>query len=303
MAPRLLDEWERRLDEFDRNGWRNHVQPTEPAQISLVGLKNRNSDDAEAVVKIEAKMKDYVIDRQGNHLKRTGHFSETARLREFWTLQRRDDHWILESVEQGSEGAHQLDDQIVQTAWSDNQQLHDEALVEQANSDALAADKDIAEYGSFGLSTDAQAQANDLSLVDGRFAPDILAVAARRAVVAWSRAVDGSDEQLHTLATPRAVSDLLNPDGPNSRIVVRGVRVESITVAALDPHSTPPTMTIDVKITGRRYLQDRNTAAILAGSDTKPTTFTERWTMALSYTNQSNPWHITAARTAAAERA
>jgi predicted lipid-binding transport protein (Tim44 family) len=302
VAPRLLEEWERRLDEFDRNGWRNHVEPTEPPHVSLVGLNNRDPQDARAVVKIEAKMKDYVIDRQGNHLKRTGRFTETARLREFWTLQRRDDHWILESVEQGSEGSHQLEDQLVPTAWADNQQLHDEALVEQANADALSADKDIADYGSFGLSSDAQAQANDLSLVDGRFAPDILAVAARRAVAAWSRAVDGSDAELHTLATPQAISDLLNPDGPDSRIVVRGVKVESITVTALDPHSTPPTMTIDVRISGRRYLQDRNTAAILSGSDTKTSTFTERWTLAFSYTNAVNPWHIIAAETAAAGR-
>ena len=37
VAPDLLAEWERRLDDFDRRGWRNHVQPLGEPTIEYVG--------------------------------------------------------------------------------------------------------------------------------------------------------------------------------------------------------------------------------------------------------------------------
>jgi predicted lipid-binding transport protein (Tim44 family) len=51
-------------------------------------------------------------------------------------------------------------------------------------------------------------------------------------------------------------------------------------------------MTIDVGIRGRRYVQDRNTTQILSGSSTRVTSFTERWTLALTDDPQQ-PWRIT----------
>ncbi len=73
-------------------------------------------------VRIEAKLRDYVTDRFGNHIKRAGRLSETVRLREFWTLRRNGHgHWILASIEQGAEGAHVLDEEIVADALSDDQ--------------------------------------------------------------------------------------------------------------------------------------------------------------------------------------
>jgi predicted lipid-binding transport protein (Tim44 family) len=52
-------------------------------------------------------------------------------------------------------------------------------------------------------------------------------------------------------------------------------------------------MTVDVDVRGRRYIQDRNTAQILAGNAVKPTDFTERWTFALSG-DAAMPWRIVA---------
>ena len=51
-------------------------------------------------------------------------------------------------------------------------------------------------------------------------------------------------------------------------------------------------MTIEVDITGRRYLEDRDTTAVLAGSRSRATSFTERWTLALNG-DQAQPWRIT----------
>ena len=65
----------------------------------------------------------------------------------------------------------------------------------------------IAEVADLQYDGDAHSAAMDLSLADGRFAPDVLEVAARRAVDAWAQAVDGDDTPLrdrHPRLGPRA---------------------------------------------------------------------------------------------------
>jgi predicted lipid-binding transport protein (Tim44 family) len=54
-------------------------------------------------------------------------------------------------------------------------------------------------------------------------------------------------------------------------------------------------MTIEVDLTGRRYIEDRDTTAVLAGSQSRETSFTERWTLALDG-DAAQPWRIVAAR-------
>ena len=57
----------------------------------------------------------------------------------------------------------------------------------------------------------ARAAALDLSLVDGRFAPDVLATAIGEVVDAWAQAIDGPDEPLAARTTPQALRALLYP--------------------------------------------------------------------------------------------
>ena len=296
VAPELLSEWERRLDDFDRRGWTNHVEPIGEPTIEYVGLNHKGDrENDRVVVKIDARIKDYVVDGYGRHLKRTGRLGELTRMREFWTLGRRGPHWVLASIEQGAEGKHALDEQIVATPWSDERAMHDEAMVEAAVADAVPQGTQIAEVADLQFDGDAQSAANDLSLADGRFAPDVLEIAARRAVQAWAEAVDGSDTNLRKIATPSATRDLLYAGDASgrTRMVVRGPVVNRIRIVGLDAAATPPTMTVEVDLTGRRYLEDRDTTAVLAGSRSRATSFTERWTMTLDG-DQGQPWRITA---------
>src|SRR5207302_3382060 len=179
-----------------------------------------------------------------------GQLGETRRLREFWTLRRRGTRWILASIEQGAEGSHALDEEIVATPWSDEQAMRDEALVEGAVADAVPRGTNIAEVADLQFDGDARAAALDLSLADGRFAPDVLEIAARRAVAAWAEAVDGSDASLAAIAHPEAAKQLLHPgdSSAGTRLVVRGPRVKQIRIVALDAAATPPTMTIEVDV-------------------------------------------------------
>jgi predicted lipid-binding transport protein (Tim44 family) len=80
---------------------------------------------------------------------------------------------------------------------------------------------------------------------------------------------------------------------------VRGPRITRLRIARLDAASEPPTMTVEVDVTGTRYVQDRDTAAVLSGSDSAETTFTERWVMALSG-RDDQPWRIAGVAGAAA---
>jgi predicted lipid-binding transport protein (Tim44 family) len=121
----------------------------------------------------------------------------------------------------------------------------------------------------------------------------VLEVAARRAVSAWTEAVDGSDDKLRAIADPTAIHELLHPGDPSeqTRLVVRGASVKQIRIAHLDAAAEPPTMTIDVDLRGRRYIEDRDTTRVLAGNPARETSFTESWTLALT-TDTQEPWRI-----------
>ncbi len=296
VGPDLLVEWERRLDDFDGRGWHNHVEPIGEPSVEYVGLRRTGDADTDhVVVKIDARVKDYVLDRYGRHIKRTGSLSEITRIREFWTLRKRDGHWTLASIEQGGEGKHALDEDIVATAEGDETGMRDEALIEGAVADQVPEGTKVAEVADLQYEGDAHAAAMDLSLADGRFAPDVLEIAARRAVSAWAQAIDGDDALLDDIATARAKRELLYAGDTSGavRMVVRGPVVNRIRIVSLDAAAEPPTMIVEVDLTGRRYVENRDTAAVVAGSRTRKTSFTERWTLSLTG-DEAQPWRITA---------
>jgi predicted lipid-binding transport protein (Tim44 family) len=289
VAPRLMREWELRLDDFDRRGWHNRVQVIGEPVVHYVGL-----DRERVVVRIEARLRDFVEDSYGNRITRDDRLGETTKIREFWTLVRgAGGAWILGSIEQGAEGQHALSEQIVATPWSDEQAMRDQALLEGAAAEALPDTVKVAEVAKLEFEGDARAAALDLSLADGRFAPDVLEVSARRAVKAWAEAVDGGEEKLEAIADRDVISQLLHP-GPRTRLVVRGPHVKRMRVVGLDPAAEPPTMTVELDISGCRYVEDRDTAAVISGSRTRTTDFTERWTFALDG-DSAQPWRLAVA--------
>ena len=293
----LLVEWNRRLDDFDSKGWHNRVEVLADPTVLYVGITNREDDDEDrAVVRVRAKLRAYVLDSHGNKVMRSGEKDETITLLEYWTLARRDGAWMVQSIEQRAEGDHHLDEQIVASPWSDDQGLEDEALTELAVADALPEGFTTADLAEVEFEGDARARALDLSVADARFAPDVLEAAARRAVGAWAEAVDGDDAALERVASEGAVGTLLyGGDGSReTRLVVRGPRVKRIRIAGVQVESLTATMTIEVELGGRRYVEDRDTASVLSGSKDRATTFTERWTLALDGPDDA-PWRIVTA--------
>jgi predicted lipid-binding transport protein (Tim44 family) len=297
VGPDLLIEWERRLDDFERRGWHNRVSVTAPPKIEYVGLVNREDDEEDrAVVRITASLHAYVRDRSGRKVLRKEEKSESITLCEYWTLARRDGEWIVVSIEQRAEGDHHLEAEIVASPWSDAQRLADESLTELAVADGLPPGFTTADVAELDFDGDARARALDLSLADARFAPDVLEAAARRAVAAWAEAVDGEDAALEAVASPEAVAELLHGGDATRRTrrVVRGPRVKRIHIAAVDVQSQPATMTVDVEVGGRRYVEDRDTAAVVGGSKERATTSAERWILALGGPDDA-PWRLVSA--------
>ena len=289
----LLIEWLRRLDDFDKKGWHNRVEILETPVIHYVGITNREDDDEDrAVVRIKAQLKAYVEDVNGHRIMRTGEADETIALTEYWTLARRDGGWIVASIEQQAEGDHHLDEEIVASPWS-GQRLTDEALTELAVEDKLPEGFTTADLAELDFPADARAHALDLSLADGRFAPDVLEAAARRAVAAWTEAVDGEDEPLQAVASEAAVDELLyaGDTSHKTRLVVRGPRVKRIRIEGVRVEREPATMTVALELGGRRYREDRDTTTVVEGSKDSATTFTERWTLALDGSDAA-PWRI-----------
>jgi predicted lipid-binding transport protein (Tim44 family) len=293
----LMVEWSRRLDDFAAKGWHNRVEVLGEPEIQYVGLVNREDDDEDrAVVRITANLRAYVIDRHGRRIMRRESKGEQITLKEYWTLARRGDAWIVTSIEQRAEGDHHLESEIVASPWSDTERLEDESLTELAVADGLPEGFTTSDLAELEFTGDAQARALDLSLADARFMPALLEAAARRAVAAWAEAVDGSDDALLAVASPDAIEALLyGGDGSRrTRLVVRGARVRRIEIAALQVEREPATMSIVVEVGGRRYVEDRDTTAVLSGSKDAATTFTETWTLALDGPDDA-PWRLVSA--------
>jgi predicted lipid-binding transport protein (Tim44 family) len=298
LGPDLLVEWKRHLAGLERKKWHNRVQVLGNVRVDYVGLTNREeAGDDRVVVLIDAKLRDYVENRRGQKILRKGETDDTTRVCQYWTLGLRDGRWILLSIERGAEGDHNITDAVVASPWADSARLRDEATIETATADELPAGFKPADLADLDFDGDARAAALDLSLADPRFAPDVLEAEVRRTVEAWAEAVDGDDTTLAELASGSALHQLLyeGDESGRTRVVVRGPRVKRIGITALDAKADPATMTVEVELGGRRYVENRDTAAVLSGSKSEATVFTERWTLALDGP-EAHPWRIVAAR-------
>jgi predicted lipid-binding transport protein (Tim44 family) len=290
VAPELMKEWRLRLADFERKGWHNQID-VKSVEVEYVGVVNREPDEEDRVVlRIAARMDDYVVGKRGDKLKRKDSQSETVELREWWTLGKRDGRWALLSIEQREEGEHHMESELVAAPEHDSR-IGDDAITELAGADKVAEGFTVAEVADLDFDGSAHDAALDLALADGRFAPDVLEAAARRALAAWVEAVDGEDAALERIASREAIRELLHPEGERTRLVVRGGSVLAVRITGLDAAAEPPRMTIEIDVSGCRYVEDRDTAAVVSGSKDKQVQFTERWTLALAGSDDA-PWQV-----------
>jgi len=293
VAPELMVEWSRRLNDFDRRGWHNRVA-VKGLRTEYVGMTNRADDDRDlVVVRVSALLDDYVLDGNGNVIPHSGNPSTEAHLREYWTLGMRDGRWMLLSIEQDDEGEYQLEAPLITLPEDDVGAIRDEAVVELGVDAKAPPGTRLGDLVDVDFADDALTAARDLALIDGRLNPDVIEVSVRRAISGWAEAVDGEDEALLDVAPPAIAQDLLHPDGAQTRLVVRGPKMRKATVSELDP-SDPIRVAIEAEVTGVRYIEDRDTVAVVSGDKNAERTFTERFVLQLT-DDPENPWQLVAA--------
>src|SRR2546423_4150214 len=83
VGPDLMVEWKRRLDDFERKGWRNRVSVVIGPEVEYVGMTNRADDrDDRVVVRVEATLSDKIVDASGFEMNHGGNVGDTRRLAE-----------------------------------------------------------------------------------------------------------------------------------------------------------------------------------------------------------------------------
>ncbi len=291
VGPELLVEWEARLADYRRRGWRNLVEVLDGPEVRYVGLTNRaGTGEDRVVVRVAARLRDVAVDRSGRVM--VTDEGEVARIAEFWTLAPGRGSWQVVSVEQEREGAHQLRAPLVAAPEGDDARLRADAVMELAAADGVAAGA-VGELLSPAFSGPARAAALDLSLVDGRFAPDVLATAVGEVVEAWAEAVDGPDARLAARTTPEALDALLHPTGARERMVIRGLEVRGTTIVAVQGGAAPE-VALELEVSAVQYVEDRETAAVRAGDPRRRTRTRQRWRLRLR-DDPRRPWVVVAA--------
>lgn len=275
---------------------RHHARP----RRRYIGLVNRAGDTQDRVtVAISAQLHSVVRTDGGELINRDVDRDRDGQIEvcEYWTLNRDGNGWRLESIQQEHEGAHYLDTTIVTAPWSDDARLRDESLVELVDADAPPVATNVSELVSVEFDGTARQKALDLSLADPRCSPDALDVAVHRALDAWAEAVDGDDAGPLAIATPAAAQALLyaraGPHG-TARVVVRGPQILRVAITAMHTDRGAPRMEVEVRVCGRRYVEDRDTVAVISGDKDNDTVFAERWTLELDDA-ASVPWRLVAA--------
>jgi hypothetical protein len=194
--------------------------------------------------------------------------------------------WRVVHVESDIEGQHYLTDPLPEEG--SDQQLHDEATISTAVDSAPSADMSVTELTDVDAST--KGQLLDLSLVDGRYAPDVIAACACEIARAWESATFARDrKQLEPWCTPEAAGQLFAP-APHRVRRVLDVETRRVQITGLDRDSDPPTVSVTVELHGRRWLAD-DWGITISGSNRRHRDFAEQWTLRLDPSMQC-PWRL-----------
>ena len=258
LAPVLYVKWDEELRDYEARGEVNVVEVRSGPTVELVNVANRAGETNDTVTfRITATLDDYVRRVDGSAAVRK---DRSKRPVEYWTL-RKDGSgaWIVASVEQAAEGEHHLTAAIETDVW-DQKAVAREAVLEVAQNTSVPGAGDVLSLTGISWSTDADAAAGDLSVLDGRFDKAVLEVAVEQFLEEWAMN-DGS-------------LDFTSVRTPN-RTVMRNAKVSSVEVRSLVSRD-PIVVRVVVEAEGFYYEVDRRTEEVLLGDAHKrrPVTFT-----------------------------
>jgi predicted lipid-binding transport protein (Tim44 family) len=258
LAPVLYVKWDEELRDYEARGEVNVVEIVSGPTVELVNVANRAGETNDTVTfRITASLHDYVRRADGSAAVRK---DRSTRPVEYWTLRKdASGTWIVASVEQAAEGAHHLTAAIETDVW-DQKAVAREAVLEVAQNTSVPGAGDVLSLTGISWSTDADAAAGDLSVLDGRFDKAVLEVAVEQFLEEW--AMNDGSLDFTAVRTP-------------NRTVMRDAKVSAVEVRSLVSRE-PIVVRVVVEAEGFYYEVDRRTEEVLLGDAHKrrPVTFT-----------------------------
>jgi hypothetical protein len=258
--------------------WLGHgLEAVGKPSIDLLSVVNRDDEEEDRVivrVRLRVSCKHPRIGA-GHH----------AHLDERWTLGRSGSRWVLLSVGGDPLGGPVLAAPLIPTPSSDTARLFEESLAELA--DAQKVGDDVALSDLVSADEPPAFALLDLSLVDGRFQPTLIAAELAHLLEAWEWAVTGSEAPLEQLTSVQARAALLWPD-PGTRLVMRDALLKSWEPTRLDLSRQPPAIEVTLDVQAVRYVV-RDDGRAVAGNQNDARRMALTWTLELTDSAKA-PW-------------
>jgi hypothetical protein len=184
---------------------------------------------------------------------------------------------------------------LIPNPSADTERLTDESLAELA--DRQKVGDGVALSDLVNDDDPAAVALLDLSVVDSRFGPELIAATLARLLEAWEGAVHGAEAPLEELASDGARNALLRPS-PGTRLMIRDGVLKSWEATDLHLSRHPPMIDVTVNVEAVRYLvSDDGTA--LAGNRSDPHQMELTWVLELRGSAR-DPWQLMTSNSLAA---
>ncbi len=207
---------------------------------------------------------------------------------ERWTLGRQAGRWVL--LEMGGDplAGPLLTAPLVPDPSSDTERLREESLAELATEQTVG--DDVALIDLVGRDEPPALALSDLSLLDGRFDPALIASELVHLLEVWQEAVTGSEAPLKERASTHAIAVMLRP-GRGTRLIVRDAALKSWVPKRLDLGHQPPVIELALNVEAVRYVVASD-GTHRAGNETDPRQMDLVWTLERTDSAQI-PWQLT----------
>jgi hypothetical protein len=249
--------------------------------IDLLSVINRNDEEEDRVVvrvRLRIHCKHPKVGALGPH---------HARVDERWTFGRSGSRWIMLSASGDPLAEPVLTTPLIPNPPSDTERLREESLAELAIGQKVG--DDVALNDLVNPDDPPPLALLDLSIVDSRFGPELIAAQLAHLIEAWEGAVNGSEGPLEELASDQARDALLRP-GRGTRLIVRDAVLKSWEATDLDVSSHPQTIEVTLEVQAVRYVV-RDTGAPLAGNQRDAHQMALTWILEL-IDSTLNPWRL-----------
>jgi hypothetical protein len=248
--------------------------------IDLLSVVNRDDEEEDRVaVRVRVRI----------HCKhpKVGTFTHHLHIDERWTFERSDRSWFLLSMGGDPLASLVLTSPLIANPAADTDRLREESFSDMADAQKVGDDVDLSDLVS---PDEAPTLALlDLSLVDGRFLPALIATELAHLIEAWEGAVSGSEAPLAELASTEARDALLRP-GPNRRLVVHDAVLKSWEATRLDLSGRPPAIEVALVVEATRSVV-RDDGRAVVGNQTEARQLALTWTLELTDSAQ-DPWRL-----------